>query len=362
MSLTHPSNFNEKSIINIIKAVIPTKNQFYSNNDSICFNTKRECAVPYTLDCPYTASLCGTAFDYLARFLIAQKIKNNKNKATENLVSERLITSRSNFFTIEMDKKYVEKLLKRGISISIPQEVLCGKPTYYHSLQQICKIEQTELQKLLEKNVLKITFIGNAETIIENLLIDYNNFLKPIKNFINNDFVTENDIIERCIVLAKMEQIHRSGVGIVPLSKLFEFDTQNNSLKMELQHLLKSFKKTFMPVVNKDSIVVFNPHFGIGSRMIGGADADIYVDGTLYDFKTSIKNGWNSTEITQILAYYFLDAISKQYTDQKNELSKHLINRLALYKVRYEEIAYFDVDKLDDNTLKSTIDSILSIS
>ena len=32
-----------------------------------CFNTKKECIVPYELDCAYTASVCGTAFDYLAR-------------------------------------------------------------------------------------------------------------------------------------------------------------------------------------------------------------------------------------------------------------------------------------------------------
>ena len=42
--------------------------------------------------------------------------------------------------------------------------------------------------------------------------------------------------------------------------------------------MLDSFRKVFLPIVRDESVVVYNPHFGIGSRIIGGADADIYND------------------------------------------------------------------------------------
>ncbi|WP_191565976.1 hypothetical protein [Metabacillus idriensis] len=56
-------------------------------------------------------------------------------------------------------------------------------------------------------------------------------------------------------------------------------------------------------VITPKSNVVFNPHFGIASKSCGGADADIYVDGTLYDFKTSKLTGYRWKEIAQIFSY-----------------------------------------------------------
>lgn len=104
-----------------------------------------------------------------------------------------------------------------------------------------------------------------------------------------------------------------------------------------------------------------NPYFGIGSRIVGGADADIYIDGTLYDFKVIKKNGWSSAYATQIIGYYLLDLIAKKCEDWKSNLYNYKIDRVALYNVRYEKISYYDCDKLNGTIIDNIIHKISDI-
>ena len=72
----------------------------------------------------------------------------------------------------------------------------------------------------------------------------------------------------------------KSGADLssAPVSEIFDYDIDNQCVKEELKNMLDSFRKVFLPFVRDESVVVYNPHFGIGSRIIGGADADIYND------------------------------------------------------------------------------------
>ena len=68
MSLTNPFGIREKKIKGIIKECSPDKSDFYSLDGTKCFDTKTECVISSELSAS-DATLCGTAFDYLARFL-----------------------------------------------------------------------------------------------------------------------------------------------------------------------------------------------------------------------------------------------------------------------------------------------------
>lgn len=289
MSLTKPHTTTERIVKSLIKNCIPSKELFYSPGTSICFDTKKKSVINYGLDSKSQSSLCGTAFDYLARFLIARVAKNNKNTVLENLVTERLL------------------------------------------------------------NISQSTGITEQE---------YKQMLISLNQYINGKNLNEDILIDICIILAKMELTFRSGNSILETSNFRFHDHKNSIIKTELKQMLDSFKRTFLPIINESSQIVYNPHFGIGSRIIGGADADIFIDGILYDFKTSIKNGYNSKDVTQIIGYFILDAIAKRCNDQRNQLCRHSIKKVALYKVRYEEFAFFDIENLSIESIDNTINSI----
>lgn len=45
------------------------------------------------------------------------------------------------------------------------------------------------------------------------------------------------------------------------------------------------FQERFIPTINSSSKIIYNPNFGVASAFVGGADGDVIIDGTLYDFK-----------------------------------------------------------------------------
>ena len=71
----------------------------------------------------------------------------------------------------------------------------------------------------------------------------------------------------------------------------------------------------------------------------------IYIDGTLYDFKCTKREGYVWKDVAQILGYYLLDCISKDNKDRENDLDKYEIRRIAFYKARFGEVEYYDVSR-----------------
>lgn len=290
MSLVRPFGYREKRIKEIIKSLVPKKEHFYSTDQCYCFDSKKIPSVPYELDAKQKAGICGTAFDYLARFSIARIVDHNRNTVLEHLTAENLLTHKS--FLLKGNDSYIQDLKNR-----------------------------------------------------------YNDLLTPINNYILGAPIDEDILITSSIILSKMEMISRGNDFSASVSYLFENDSELDCITTELKKMLRSFEKTFLPLIHKDSIVVYNPVFGIGSHMIGGADADIYIDGVIYDFKTSIKNGWNGGDVAQVIGYFLLDKISKQINDDLDDLLEYPVKKVALYKVRYSEIAFFDVSNLSQSSV-----------
>ena len=58
----------------------------------------------------------------------------------------------------------------------------------------------------------------------------------------------------------------KSGADLssAPVSEIFDYDIDNQCVKEELKNMLDSFRKVFLPIVRDESVVVYNPHFGIG--------------------------------------------------------------------------------------------------
>lgn len=83
----------------------------------------------------------------------------------------------------------------------------------------------------------------------------------------------------------------------------------------------------------------FNPTFGHGSELVGGADADLICGGMLVDIKTTGSNKITSDYLDQLVGYYFLARYMRSQVVEFPE-----INSLAIYFSRHGHLQIYPVD------------------
>lgn len=284
---------------NIIKSIQPTKKEFLTLSKCNAFSEPIK--APYILTNQYHSTIVGITFDYLARFMISQKITNNKNEVISDLVA------------------------KQGL---------------YILERNVDKKTNRELKKLYD-NAISYTsdFISSNQTLTEKLI--YNSYF-----------------------LGKLEQIARCGMMPDKISNVTDLPV--SEIVEDLLNLCNVFKTEFLDkVVNKDSMVIFNPHFGNSSRMVGGADADVFIDGVLYDFKCTKNTGYRGKDIQQIIGYYLFNRIN---IEQNDDTSKFFIDgeilkikSIAIYNARSGQINYVDTINLDEDKVRICIDKIIEM-
>lgn len=82
---------------------------------------------------------------------------------------------------------------------------------------------------------------------------------------------------------------------------------------------------------------VYNPDFGDASGLVGGADADMIVDSTLIETKTSPNAGFRWGDVAQVVGYCMLAAMDGTLWP---------LTRLAIYRARYSRFEFLEVRKL----------------
>ena len=184
----------------------------------------------------------------------------------------------------------------------------------------------------------------------------YRRFLNKVsykKYWQNKEYKIDlEELIKYTCFLAKLEQITRS--GMLPENPNSLLDNINEEVIVDIKQLYYVFIKDFTKIVCKDSLVVFNPRFGeVTSLLVGGADSDIYIDGTLYDFKVKKDNGYKWQDAAQLIGYYMLYLITISL-GEITEMSEYPIIRLAFYKGRKGEIEYIEVKDIgSENVIKT---------
>lgn len=167
-------------------------------------------------------------------------------------------------------------------------------------------------------------------------------------------------LYEIAVRLAMLEQVARARINpnTVNLDNLFN-DPVPADVINELEMMIQLFEEKFMipEVIKKNSSVSFNPHFGVSSLLVEGADADVYINGTLYDFKTTQDHLLKKKDNLQMIGYYLLDEFSYYAGSEEFEFGDyHSVDRVAFYKARYGEIEYYDVHKhFSSELLKATL-------
>ncbi len=297
MSLT--SMLNSDTVFReIIKEHLPGKESFISSKYGKPFTAKYTVLVPNTFTNSHYSALSGTAFDYAARIIVANKAApRNREKLLE-----------------EIKKVLIHTCAERGLATAK------------------CKCCDDTISEALNDR-----------------------YLEAIKN-ITGYFSGTNklkDIIPNCCFFARLDSIVRSG-GKPPKDGYADLLSPiPKELLTDVERLCNVFQTAFIisENIHEGSSVTYNPSFGTMSAVCHGADGDIYIDGTLYDFKTTKSPGYSWIDAAQIYAYYLLNCLRKISGEQAEKTIDGSIERIALYKARFGIVESFDVRRIPKTQL-----------
>lgn len=205
--------------------------------------------------------------------------------------------------------------------------------------------------------------ISQSDAIYD-LFIEYEEIIEKTLIMSNlNDFTLNDNLIDAVAFLAKLESYYRSGWLFRTLDdhgKNYFTSTPSKEVRNEVRFMANAFQNTFFGingVISSDSLITYSPNFSSKiSGAFGGIDADICIDNTLYDIKSTKKLGYRISEISQLTAYYLSYLLDRLFcTDIKPEIQRHNITRIAFYRVRYNQIEYFDVKNFSVEFLTNTL-------
>lgn len=202
---------------------------------------------------------------------------------------------------------------------------------------------------------------------------DYRNVLRRkfyegidcVIKFIYSNQSISKDLIHYAYFFGRLEQCWRCGRLIENIDELL--DPPSKEIEDDLINLMSVFEDSFLnKVVSINSNVIFNPSFGNCSSVVRGADGDVFIDGVLYDFKTTKYNYYNSKDIQQIISYYLFNRINIKFYDTSSSFVSHdydctNIDRISIYLARYGEINYLDMKSINSELIERSIEDILEL-
>lgn len=240
------------------------------------FNIKTELKAP-PLTNNYT--IVGTAFDYLMRFYLQHLNKNT-------FVQQDMWVA---------DEAYKE--LFGQLSQTQEKKIITG---FYRD------------KSFKTKDLLKLINDQYSQT--------KNNY----KKFVINGKLSD-EFIANTIFLAKLDVYYRAGI----IDSNFDYHEPDD---------IKDIKAMLSLVDHKYFIAkkkcYFNPEFGEGSTLVGGADADLIIDNTLIDIKATKHLKLDRQHLNQILGYYILSLIGGVNKSPK----ARPIKNIGIYFARHGEL------------------------
>lgn len=136
-----------------------------------------------------------------------------------------------------------------------------------------------------------------AKSIIKNVKINYDRFLKEKE--------IDEEIIISSLLLAKIDGVTwGNDLEDIDLDvDLDDIDDIRNLIKGVPESLFTAKKHCFL-----------NPTFGLASHMMNGADADLFIDGTLIDIKTTKNPKFTPSFFNQLMGYVILHHLGQLYS------------------------------------------------
>lgn len=244
--------------------------------------------------------LIGIAFDYLLRFPLGEKYKGLVHSST--WVSEEALT-----------------YFKEGSFVTF------GNPD---------DIDFDNIDILMEKK--------NEEN--KRVKSKFDNSKKICEEYINSQVGISDALLEASLFLSRLDLIARA-----PFKNELSSDPENTEDLNDLRLLLQNCNlDLFCP---KEKIIL-NSTFGKGSKLVGGADADLIIDNTLIDIKTTKEQKITRLIFNQLIGYYLIYLIGgiDNHEDTK-------IENLGIYFSRYNYLWTLPIKKIgsEDDFNKAVI-------
>lgn len=287
----------DKVFQSIVKGLMPKATQFFTASGKKPFSGQYQIKVPNDLNSSHLSSVVGTGFDYLIRLIVARHINADPARVLSRIAAQD------------------------GLSI-------------------IKRFVDASLFKRLDKKY--SIGLGTMNGFIRST----NSDIEPMLPFIG--------------YFARLEMVARSGMPPIDIEASL-VHSEPAEVVNDLRQLVQVFTDDFIlsGLVKPTSEVVFNPSFGILSMCCRGADSDLFVDGTLYDLKTTKQNGFKWRDAAQLTGYYLLSEAAERTDDFSTKIFGSQVKRIALYKARFGEIEYFDLEQIDCEALNMSVNNLL---
>jgi hypothetical protein len=141
----------------------------------------------------------------------------------------------------------------------------------------------------------------------------------------------------------------RAGIDLAYLDFAFRGGQPHPNMgeveRADMNDLKRLLQIAPMPSFVAKQICILNPTFGYGSSLVGGADADLLIDGNLIDVKTTQKMKVEKRHIDQLVGYYLLSRIGGMVGDVKGQE----IDKLSVYFSRHGQSVSFSTDIIRKN-------------
>jgi hypothetical protein len=227
-------------------------------------------------------TLVGTAFDYLLRFYI----------------------KRINPFAV--DRKWVaEGALSDPFSPILHDAI-------YDPYTQTNEYKQTDQTRAVERIIHKAKCEHDA--------------------YIQSGRITD-ELLTSVLCLAQIDPMMRAGYVDRELGLTHEEDVQ------DLKQMISIAKPQYFKARD---LCLLNPRFGKASQLVGGADADLFLDDTLIDIKVTTKLELHSETLHQLIGYVALNAISAI----GDTTPRPVIAKAGVYFARHGYLFTFQISEL----------------
>lgn len=129
-----------------------------------------------------------------------------------------------------------------------------------------------------------------------------------------------DDLIRSAFDLVQLDVFYRTGstYGFVAAESA-DVEDLRNLLNVAVRHFPRPSQTCYL-----------NPDFGEASSLVGGADADLIVDGVLVDIKTTKTLSFKQDMYNQLVGYYLLSRLGRINSKENVDLSS-----VGIYFARY---------------------------
>jgi hypothetical protein len=143
------------------------------------------------------------------------------------------------------------------------------------------------------------------------------------------------EVLAAALGLARLDTVFRSGVGVCEIGKPPEIADAE-----DLRGLVAAVPDEF---VRRYDSCVLNPTFGRASLAIGGADADLILDDTLIDVKTTKHFKLERIAFDQLIGYVLLARLGGV---NGNHTRGRAVQRIGIYYARYGRLVAWPIGSL----------------